>query len=187
MNTTRHRHPLYRRLLAAALVFAVPVALTACGSGTDSGPAEGFQRVEAGWMQVDVPDGWVDTGAADETWTSSYQDVEGDDPAYQLLLAPEYAKDTALGATSTIVGWAQVGAFPDFRIVKQVDPTREEDFKHYKRIRFTYTGYDEVTYEAVLWGVADDEKHAVLAQLTGQDLDDELVQAVGDSIVVTGE
>lgn len=184
-NAGRGTRSMIRRAGTVAAALAVAAATTSC-TGAD-GPAEGYQRVETGWMQVDVPADWVDAGGVDETWTASYQDVEGEDPSYQLLLAPEFAHDTALGATSQIIGSAQLGAYPDFSVVEQGDPSREEDFAHYNRVRFTYTGNDGTTYEAVLWGVADDDENAVLAQLTGESLDDELVQTIGDSIVVTGE
>jgi hypothetical protein len=164
---------------AAALVWP----LAGC---SEDGPADGFRRLETGWMTIDVPEGWVEATASGP-WTEAYQDAEGQDATALLSLAPQYGQGiTALEATSDIVGSAQLGAFPDFTVVvPPTEPTDDADFARRATTRFTYTGDDGQTLDGVLWGVADDE-HAVLVQLTGEDLDDALLETVGESIRVTG-
>ena len=158
------------------------VALAGCSG--DSVP-EGYEQVQTGWMQVAVPESWVEGGEVTDRWTESYQDAEGDAATVQLLLAPEWGETDALIATSSVVATAQVGGFPGFTVVDGPETEETPDYRHRNRIDFTYDGKDG-TYEGVLWGLADDDKHVVLAQLTGKDLDPDLVASIDESLEVTG-
>lgn len=175
-----------RMVTSAAGAALLAGALVGCSS--DDGPPQGYERVETGWMQVDVPAGWVHTGAVNDRWTDSYQDAEGDAATVQLLLAPEFGDTDALTATSSVIATAQVGGFPGFEVVPdESEDDEDHDYGLFNRIDFTYDD-DGAQYEGVLWGVADDgDEHVVLAQLTGADLDPEMVATIEESIVVVGE
>ncbi|MBE7699042.1 hypothetical protein H9623_01800 [Oerskovia sp. Sa1BUA8] len=168
------------RATTAALVAAV-----ALGGCSGDGIPEGYEQVQTGWMRVAVPEGWVEGGQVTDRWTESYQDAEGDAATVQLLLAPEWGETDALVATSSVIASAQVGGFPGFRIVDGPETDEEQNHLLRDRVDFTYEGEDG-TYEGVLWGLADDEDHVVMAQLTGKDLDPDLVAAIDESLEVTG-
>ncbi|GAA4725361.1 hypothetical protein GCM10023216_14630 [Isoptericola chiayiensis] len=178
------------RTTGAVGVALLAGAVVGCSADEAAEPADGFHRVETGWMQVDVPEGWVHTGEVTERWTDSYQDAEGAAATTQLLLAPEFGDTDALVATNSVVATAQVGGFPGFDIVADdgEGADEEEGRREFKRVDFTYDGEDGQEYQGVLWGVADDgDEHVILAQLTGADLDPDLVATIEESIVVVGE
>lgn len=171
-----------RRARATTAALVTVVALAGCsGDGTP----EGYEQVQTGWMRVAVPESWVAGGETTDRWTESYQDAEGDAATVQLLLSPEWGTTDALIATSSVVATAQVGGFPGFTVVDSPATDDEPDYRHRHRVDFTYDGEDG-TYEGVLWGLADDDKHVVLAQLTGKDLDPDLVATIDESLEVTG-
>lgn len=165
-------------------LIGVTLAMAALVGCTPDGPPEGYQRIQTGWMQVDIPSDWVDAGGVNDRWTGSYQDAEGQQATVQLLIAPEWGTTDALMATSSVVATAQVGGFPEFQVVPSTDDA-EADYALRNRVDFTYAGADG-TYQGVLWGLADDDDHVVLAQLTGKDLDPALVDAIDASLLVTG-
>jgi hypothetical protein len=171
------------RVLAAVAVALLAASVSACTGDDDV--ADGFRRVAAGWMTVDVPEGWVDAEPSG-MWTQAFSDAAGDEATAQLAIAPEYGETDALGAVSDVIGSLQLGAFPDFTVVEPPVPaTGEPDYAHRATRWFTYTGDDGATLEGVLWGVADDER-AVLVQLTGRDLDLDVINEIGESIQVVG-
>lgn len=164
---------------------AIAVGLTLGGCGGAKAP-ERYELVQTGWMQVAIPHDWVAGSDVTDRWTESHQDAAGNDATVQLLLAPEWGETDALIATSSVIATAQVGGFPGFRVVDSPEPA-EGGQNHILRDRvdFTYDGEDGI-YEGVLWGLSDDDKHVVLAQLTGKDLDPDLVATIDASLKVTG-
>ncbi|MEK8227403.1 hypothetical protein NKG05_16810 [Oerskovia sp. M15] len=74
---------------------------------------------------------------------------------------------------------------PGFTVVDSPETDEAPDYRHRNRVDFTYEG-EGGTYEGVLWGLADDDKHVVMAQLTGTDLDPDLVATIDESLEVTG-
>lgn len=171
-----------RRARVAAAIAVAAFALAACSG--DSTP-EGYEQVQTGWMRVAVPAGWVEGGEITDRWTESYQDAEGDAATMQLLLSPEWGATFALDATSSVIATAQIGGLPGFKVVEGPAVDEEHDYLLRDRVDFTYEGEDG-THKGVLWGVADDDDHVVLAQLTGKDLDPELVATIDASLEVTG-
>ncbi|WP_159793466.1 hypothetical protein [Puerhibacterium puerhi] len=172
------------RAWAALGVAALATGLvSACGGASSAGPADGFQRVRTGWVQLDVPEDWrevaLDAGQ-DDLWKVSYEDPQG---TTQLLLAPEYSDHSTAGeANADLVGLVQLGQYPSFEIVPREENKDQDDFRTFARTDATYG--EGTTYEAVIWGVADEDEHAVLAQLTSESLDPQLVQQIEDSFVV---
>jgi hypothetical protein len=173
----------FARRARVAIVMSV-AALALAGCSGDSTP-DGYEEVRTGWMRLAVPDGWVAGSGVTDRWTESYQDAEGDEATVQLLLAPEWGETFARDATTSVVATAQIGGLPGFKVVDSPETDEEPDYLRRDRIDFTYEGEDG-TYEGVLWGLADDDKHVVLAQLTGKDLDPELVATIDESLEVTG-
>jgi hypothetical protein len=159
--------------------------LAGCGAGAVDTPADA-QRVESGWVRVDLPKGWVRGDPLSEVWTETYQDAAGHDAAAQLALSPRYGSFTASMAVARATAMLQVSGYADFRRLDSL-PSAETSTRLRDHIAFTYTGDDGEAYEGVLWAAADEERHAVLVQLTGRDLDDALVAQVDTSLQVEAD
>jgi len=164
--------------VGAALVTGT---LTACSG---DGPAAGTQRIETGWLRVDVPADWVAAGPVSDIYTESYQDAPGDDATVQLALAPEYGFFTASMGVARAMATLQVSGRTGFHRIDAIDA---DDTSLRDHIAFSYTGDDGQEYEGVLWGVADEDQHVALLQLTGQHLDQDLIVDIDRSIVVDGK
>ncbi|WP_258726156.1 hypothetical protein [Cellulomonas sp. NS3] len=174
-------NPVRRALLAAAGA-TVLVGLAACSSG--SGTPEGWTRVEDGWLQVDVPEAWVETGGLSDRWTASWQDAEGADATVQLAASPALGYYRAAEARGIILANAQVGGLPGFAVTSQSDPV-DTDALEVTRTDFTYEPDDGGTSEGVLWVAADREtKKSVALQLTAAELDEDVVEQLEASIRV---
>lgn len=171
-----------RRVLLAAAGVSVLAGLAACSGG--SATPEGWSRVEQGWLQVDVPEGWVETGELSERWTSSWQDAEGDDATVQLAASPVLGYYRAAEGRGMILANAQVGGLPGFAVTSQTDPV-DTDALEVTRTDFTYEPEDGETFGGVLWVASDREtKKAVALQLTAPELDPQVVENLEASIRV---
>ena len=161
---------------------AVLSVMLASACGGAAGPPEHFTRVETGWMTIDIPEGWVPVEAG-EPWTQAYADTDDDSATVMLAISPTYSEsNTANGAAADIIASAQF-TYPQFQVVPSAEGTND-DFNHFSQTRFTYSGSDGQALEGVIWGVADDAQRAVVVQLTGENLGDDLVTTIGKSIKI---
>lgn len=178
--------PLSRPARPLAALAAVALA-AACSSGSST-PA-GWTGVEEQGMRFDVPQDWVDGGGLNERWTRSWQDVAGDDAQVQLAAAPDVGFYDAFQAQSVLVATAQIGGLPGYSVVENHDPEDlGRDSRELRRLDFTYEPEDGVTYEGVLWTASLDRQHpAVALQLTGPDLDPDVVAHLQDSLEVVAD
>jgi len=169
------------RSRVTALALALCVAVAGCSGG--SGAAEGWTRVQDGWLQVDVPDGWSDGGELDEPWTLSRHD--GDEATLELAGAPTLGYYRAAEGRGILLASMQVGGYPDFAVVDQSDPVDSADLE-LTRTDFTYAAQDGGDpLEGVLWVGSDPRtEKAVAVQLTGPDLPADVVEQVQESIAV---
>ena len=160
---------------------AVVLVLAACSGG--SGAPEGWTRVQEGWLQVDVPEGWTDAGARDDPWTLSRHD--GDDATIELAGAPTLGYYRAAEGRGILLASMQVGGYPDFAVVDQSDPV-DTGALELTRTDFTYAAQDGGDrLEGVLWVGSDPgTTKAVAVQLTGPDLPADVVDQVQESIAV---
>lgn len=172
-------------VLAATSLAAL--GLAGCSSSDDAGDApDGWQRIESGWLTLDLPDSWVDSGPVNDAWPSSWQDAEDEDDAtVQVLANPAYGYyNYALEANGVALAGAQVGGFDDFKMLDRTGPADTAD-PEVVRTDFTYRGSDGKTYEGALWSACDrDTSKCVQVQLTAADLDDEIADQIGASIQV---
>jgi len=171
---------------ARALPLLVVLAFAAGCSG--GATPEGWVGVAEAGMRFDVPQDWVDTGELNERWTLSWQDVAGDDARVQLAAAPEVGFYDAFTAQGVLVSSAQIGGLPGYSVVQNHDEDElGHSWKELTRLDFTYEPEDGVVHEGVLWTASlDRQHHAVALQLTGQDLDPEVVAHLQESLTVVG-
>ncbi|PZR51868.1 hypothetical protein DNL40_14755 [Xylanimonas oleitrophica] len=160
------------------------LSATLLGACTSGGAPEGYDRVEDGWLRVDVPEGWTDTGALNDRWSRSWQDAEGEQGAVQLAAVPAWGTAGSDAASGQLVAEAQVGGYPGFQVENQDWPDLEADTQRW-RIDFTYESEDGEPLQGVWWVASDKETSKTVAvQLTGEHLDEEVVTAIGESIAV---
>ncbi|MBF0689494.1 MAG: hypothetical protein IR158_17225 [Cellulomonas sp.] len=170
----------------SARLVSVALALALAGGCSSDPLPEGWVAASEESMRFAVPDTWVDTGELNERWTRSWQDVEGDDARIQLAAAPEVGFYDAAMARSALMATAQIGEMPGFAVVRYVDEDelgRSE--RELTRTEFTYEPEDGTVYDGVLWTAsADRQHHAVALQLTGPDLDPDLVAGIEETLAV---
>lgn len=175
--------PAVRRVrTTAAAVALATLGLSACGAG--AGAPEGWTRVEDGWLAVDVPDAWTDTGPSAEWWTRSWQDDADEAQAtVQMLAAPAFGYWGALEGQGVAIAGAQVGGLAGFSVEERTTPV-DTDSLEVVRTDFTYEGADQEMV-GVLWVAADPgTKKTVAVQLTGTELPEDVVEQVQSSIEV---
>ena len=173
-----------RRPARIVVALAALSVVASCASG--SGAPDGWSEVQEQGMRFAVPGDWVDTGGLNERWTRSWQDAEGDDATVQLAAAPAVGLYDALMAQSVLMASAQVGGLPGYSVVENVaEDELGRSWRELTRLEFTYEPEDGVVHDGVLWTAAVDRQHqAVALQLTGQDLDPDVVSAIEESLTV---
>lgn len=174
-----------RRLTASLL--AVVLLTAGCSSST---LPDGWERAEPGGLRLAHPQEWVPVPAdrLTEPFTWGVQDQAGDGVTVQILGAPEFSRDRfSQEAVGRLFAVAQVGGLPGFRSTE----TRELEVSGAssgEEVHFTYEGHDGATYRGVWFAASDrDTSRSVVVQLVGIDLDADLVDAVRDSLELTGE
>ena len=175
------------RPVRLTVVLAGAAALAACGG--PSAP-DGWRDVEVPGVSFDLPEGWVETGALNERWAYSWQDDAGEDASVQVAVAPALGYYDAFTAQGMVMSSAQIGGMPGFRVVENHDPADlGRDSREFRRLDFTYEPDDgQGVHEGVLWTASVDRQHqAVGVQLTGKDLDTDVVALLEASIVATGQ
>jgi hypothetical protein len=181
MSPRRHTRTRFRTTVAALVALAATPALAGCG-GDDT--PDGWTRVETGWLALDVPDGWVETGRVTDQWTTGWQDAEGDDATLQLLASPTLGYYRADVGRGVVLAGAQVGGLPGFSVVEQTEPV-DTDSLELNRTEFTYDSDGDGTYSGILWVASDPEtEQAVAVQVTGPELDPDIVDTIESSIAV---
>lgn len=169
---------------------ALAVALAA-GCGTSQGDGGGgtptdAQVIDSGWVHVEIPEGWVAGEPLSEVWTETSQDAPGDAATQQVALSPENGHFTASMAVARAMAVLQVSGYQDFHRMDSLSSS-DDDTRLRDNIAFTYVGDDDEEYEGVLWGAADEDRHAVLVQVTAKDLDDALVEQIDTSLQVQSD
>jgi hypothetical protein len=173
-----------RRTNAAAVVLALGVVPAGCSSG---GPVpDGWEQVESEWLSVAVPAGWQSVEPVNDQWRLAWS-ADGGDDAQQLSAIPGlgyYDADQARGIVATGGGLNASG-------VEQVETTTVTDEDNLTVLRTTFTfDHDGQPMEGVLWVAAEQEPddRAVAVQLTGVELDPEIIDGVEASIrVIDGQ
>jgi ABC-type glycerol-3-phosphate transport system substrate-binding protein len=169
-----------RRARAVIAVLAASTLLAAC-SGTST--PKGWNRVEQGWLAVDVPEDWVAvSGQAAGYMDLVLQDSEKD-PTVQLVASTEYG-DVPAGTTLVAVRTDRpFGQLDDPGLFSDVE---RDDEQVTKRWDFTY---EDGEYRGVAWATHDAGLgRTVFVAVTGTELGDETVKQIEASIeVLDGE
>ncbi|TRW42878.1 hypothetical protein [Georgenia yuyongxinii] len=165
-------------VLGAAAVIAAGGLVAGC---TAAATPEGWTRLEKGWLAVDVPKAWVEV-AMDQTgpYDVVLQDTEStDDAQYQLAAATEFGTETARATMGTLDAQAPFGALDGDGGLTELDADGDLDLW-----RWDFT-FDDGAYQGVSWAAHDPAtERTVVVHLTGQELPEETVQHIEDSIEV---
>jgi hypothetical protein len=155
-------------------------------AGCSSAPAlpDGWGRVDAEWLSIAVPTGWDEREPINDQWRLVWSDPDTDQELSAIPGLGYYDADTARGIVATGGGLNPGGV--DQTGTETV--TRTDDLT---LLRTTFTfDHDGRPMEGVLWVAADSEPddRSVAVQLTGTELDADVVDQVEASIaVVDGE
>lgn len=184
--------------MAGLVALAASASLSACSAEGEDGP-EGYQRVSAGIVQLDVPGDLSEVDAVENSiWDVVYQDADvdagGAGVTTQVLVdSQRQGATTAMDGPAYLLTLANMGTYDEFRTVEledrpqweqDADEERGADEREFVRHRYTWAGPDGTEYEAVTWGVWDGDTTAAMIQYVSADLDEDIARTIDESIVV---
>lgn len=152
------------------------LTLTACGTDTTT--------IETENVSVDVPSSWVELPAEEQTiWDHVYAD-DADDPTAILRASSDMelatAADTSLGSLQGIMMFGE--GYEDFSTVDNSDVDIDRADRAL-RSDFTFADEDGTAREGHWWLMSSRSNGITSGvELTGADLDPELVSAVEESV-----
>lgn len=117
------------------VLFLATVAIAAAPTLLAPAVADGYERVAAGSVSVDVPEGLTDTGMLSPTWVYSWSSPEDAEALQQIAVSTD-PQDGFVDLYVTDMA----GNMPSFDVLEQTT----------ERATFRYTGADGADYHGVL-------------------------------------
>lgn len=171
------------RLLGVVVSFGLVMGVAACGSLGNAIPDDATTATDQA-LTVVVPDDWSEGGDTSDMWPTSWQDGETEEESdYKLVLNGDYGDRKPDTANGVFMAEAQIGGIPGFKHEESIE--EERDNLSIYRMEYTY-GEEDDRYNGVVWTVQNtDTDQTVAMQITGEVLDEELIDDLESSIAIS--